>query len=102
MKIGKFVTKKQGVLKAQPASFGHAVPRAHSGSRQARSLSRSDLKRGSSMTAIVHALSRAFHSAKDIAKDIDCLKQIALFCGAGLLVSLLLLTYGVDLSPAFF
>lgn len=50
------------------------------------------------MTTIVHALSRAFHSARDI----DYLKQIALFCAAGLLASLLLLTYGVDLSPAFF
>jgi hypothetical protein len=50
------------------------------------------------MTAIVHALSRTFHSAKEI----DALRQIALLCGAGLLVSLLLLTYGVDLSPGFF
>jgi hypothetical protein len=54
------------------------------------------------MTAIIQALSRPFRSAKEIAKEIDCLKQIALFCGAGLLVSLLLLTYGVDLSPGFF
>jgi len=50
------------------------------------------------MTAIIHALSRPFRSAKEI----DSLKQIALFCGAGLLVTLLLLTYGVDLSPGFF
>ena len=50
------------------------------------------------MTAIVHALSRTFHSAREI----DALKQIALFCAAGLLVSLLLLTYGLDLSPGFF
>lgn len=50
------------------------------------------------MTAIVHALSRAFHSAREI----DYLKQVALFCAAGLLVSLLLLTYGVDLSVGFF
>jgi hypothetical protein len=34
--------------------------------------------------------------------EADILKQLALFCGAGLLVSLLLMTYGVDLSPGFF
>jgi len=50
------------------------------------------------MTAIVQVLSRTFHSAQEI----DVLKQIALFCGAGLLISLLLLSYGVDLSPGFF
>jgi hypothetical protein len=58
------------------------------------------------MTAIVHALSRTFQSARESARqsvgEIDALKQIALFCGAGLLVSLLLLSYGVDLSPGFF
>jgi hypothetical protein len=32
----------------------------------------------------------------------EILKHLALFCGAGLLVSLLLMTYGVDLSLAFF
>ncbi len=50
------------------------------------------------MTAIVHALSRAFRSADES----DALKQIALFCGAGLLVTLLCLSYGLDLSPGFF
>jgi len=50
------------------------------------------------MTAIVHALSRTFHSAKEI----DALKQIVIFCAAGLLASLILLSYGVDLSPGFF
>ena len=49
------------------------------------------------MTAIVHALSRTVHSAKEI----DSLKLMALFCGAGLVVSLLLLTRGLDLSPGF-
>jgi hypothetical protein len=34
--------------------------------------------------------------------EADILKQIALFCCAGLLVSLLLMTYGLDLSPGFF
>ena len=50
------------------------------------------------MTALVNALSRTFQSGQEI----DALKQIALFCGAGLLVSLILLSYGVDLSPGFF
>jgi hypothetical protein len=50
------------------------------------------------MTAIAHALSRAFQSASEY----DTLKQIALLCGAGLLVSLICLTYGLDLSPGLF
>lgn len=32
----------------------------------------------------------------------DVLKQLALFCGAGLAVWLLMATYGLDLSPGFF
>jgi hypothetical protein len=32
----------------------------------------------------------------------ETLEQLALFCGAGLLVSLLLLNYGLDLSAEFF
>jgi hypothetical protein len=56
------------------------------------------LKQEVVMTALVNALSRTFHSAQEI----DALVQIALFCGAGLLVSLILLSYGVDLSPGFF
>jgi hypothetical protein len=52
------------------------------------------------MTALAQAFSRVFLSTPD---QFDDLKKIALFCGAGLLVSLLLmLTYGVDLSPGFF
>jgi hypothetical protein len=50
------------------------------------------------MTAIVQTLFRTFHSVSDI----DVPKEIALLCGAGLLVSLLALTYGLDLSPGFF
>jgi len=51
------------------------------------------------MTAIAKAVSRALHSATS---DVDVLKQLALLCGAGLLVSLVLLTYGLDLSPGLF
>jgi hypothetical protein len=50
------------------------------------------------MTAIARTLSRILVSASEV----ETLKQLALFCGAGLLVSLLLLTWGVDLSPGFF
>jgi hypothetical protein len=52
------------------------------------------------MTAIAHALSRALLSARE--GEFDVLKQIAIFCAAGLLVSLLCMTYGLDLSPGFF
>ena len=51
------------------------------------------------MTAIARVLSRAFPATQG---DIETLKTIAMFCGAGLVVSLLLATYGVDLSPGFF
>jgi hypothetical protein len=51
------------------------------------------------MAAIAKVLSRAF---PDTHVEIDVFKQLALFCGAGLLVSLLLMTYGLDLSAGFF
>ena len=51
------------------------------------------------MTAIARALSRAILTASN---EVDIVKQFAMFCGAGLLVTLLLLTYGLDLSPGFF
>jgi ribose/xylose/arabinose/galactoside ABC-type transport system permease subunit len=50
------------------------------------------------MTAITRALSRAFITVNEI----DTLKQILLFCLAGLFVSVLLMTYGIDLSPGLF
>jgi hypothetical protein len=53
---------------------------------------------GVNMTAFVQALYRAFYSASEI----EILKELAMFCGAGLLVSLLAMTYGIDLSPGFF
>ncbi len=34
--------------------------------------------------------------------EFEILKQLLLFCRAGLFVSVLLMTYGVDLSPGFF
>jgi hypothetical protein len=49
------------------------------------------------MAAITRILARAFPST-----EIDVLQQLALLCGAGLLVALLMMSYGVDLSPGFF
>ena len=50
------------------------------------------------MTAIARALSRVIGTVNEI----DILKQIVLFCAAGLFVGLLMLTYGLDLSPGLF
>ena len=50
------------------------------------------------MTTIARALSRAFITNRDV----EVLKQLVLFAAAGLLVSVVVLTYGVDLSPGFF
>lgn len=50
------------------------------------------------MTAIAKVLSRV--SGTQI--DVEMLKTIAMFCGVGLTVSLLLASYGLDLSPGFF
>ena len=50
------------------------------------------------MAAIARALSRAFITINEV----DVLKQLVLFAAAGLFVSLLMLTYGIDLSPGFF
>ena len=50
------------------------------------------------MTAIARALSRALITINEG----ETLKQLLLFCLAGLFVSILLMTYGVDLSPGFF
>jgi hypothetical protein len=52
----------------------------------------------SPMTALVQALSRV--SRAEI--EIDPFTAVLLFCGAGLLVSLILASYGLDLSPGFF
>jgi hypothetical protein len=49
------------------------------------------------MTAIAKAISRA----RDIQSDVEIFQILALFCGAGLVASLLLLIGGLDLSAAF-
>jgi hypothetical protein len=50
------------------------------------------------MTAIARALSRALVTAAER----EIFKQLLLFALAGLFVSVLIMTYGVDLSPGFF
>ena len=50
------------------------------------------------MAAIAQTLSRV----SGIQVDIEILKSIAIFFGVGLAVSLLLASYGLDLSPGFF
>jgi hypothetical protein len=50
------------------------------------------------MTTIERALSRAILTINDN----DVIKQLVLLCAAGLFVSVLMLTYGIDLSPGFF
>ena len=51
------------------------------------------------MTAIAKAFARAFPAKS---AEADILKQIALLCCAGLLVSLMMLTYGLDIGAGFF
>jgi hypothetical protein len=51
------------------------------------------------MATVARAFSRAF---PPISLKFAGLKQLALMCGAGLFVLLLLATYGLDLSPGFF
>ena len=50
------------------------------------------------MAALVQALSR--FGSTDV--ETETLKLIAIFCGGGLFISILLASYGLDLSPGFF
>jgi hypothetical protein len=50
------------------------------------------------MAALVQALSR--FGSTDV--ETETLKLLAIFCGAGLFVSILFATYGLDLSLGFF
>jgi hypothetical protein len=50
------------------------------------------------MATIAKALSRV--SGTQV--EVETLKTIVMFCGVGLTVSLLLASYGLDLSPGFF
>jgi len=48
------------------------------------------------------AIARAFDRALGIRVEIETLKTLVIFCGAGLTVSLLLASHGLDLSAGFF
>jgi hypothetical protein len=50
------------------------------------------------MAAIARALSRV--TGTDV--DVETVKTLVMFCGVGLLVSLLMASYGLDLSAGFF
>jgi hypothetical protein len=51
------------------------------------------------MTAIAKAFSNAIPANSP---DVDILRTVAVFCGVGLVVSLLVASYGLDLSAGFF
>ena len=51
------------------------------------------------MTAIARVFSKIFPLT---ASEVDILKELLLLGLAGLFVSVLLMTYGLDLSPGFF
>jgi hypothetical protein len=51
------------------------------------------------MAAIARVLSRAFPASQ---VDVETVKTILMFCGVGLVVSLLLATNGLDMSVGFF
>jgi len=48
------------------------------------------------------AIAKALDHALGIQVDIETLKTVAIFCGSGLTASLLLASYGLDLSAGFF
>jgi hypothetical protein len=48
------------------------------------------------------AIARVLSRISGTELEVEALKAIAIFCGLGLLVSLLFATYGLDLSPGFF
>jgi hypothetical protein len=52
------------------------------------------------MAAIAKVLSQAFPATTSA--DVEILKTIAIFCGVGLAVSLIVASYGIDLSPGLF
>src|ERR1700676_2679814 len=58
-----------------------------------------EVRFGDRMAAIARALARAFPETRI---EVETLKTIAMFCGVGLVVLLLLATYGLDLSAGIF
>jgi hypothetical protein len=86
--------------KAKPFSAlqeGRSYPVAIS-PRQARRLEHLTT-REIAMTAIARAFVNAIPA---ISPDVEILKTVAVFCGVGLVVSLILASYGLDLGVDFF
>jgi hypothetical protein len=54
------------------------------------------------MTALAQTFSQASCHTSATEAGTGTLRIVAMFCGAGLAVSLLFASYGVDLSPGFF
>jgi hypothetical protein len=52
------------------------------------------------MATIAKAFSRVFSSTAS--EELDVFKQVVMFAAAGLLIGVLAMTYGLDLSPGFF
>jgi hypothetical protein len=48
------------------------------------------------------AIAKALSHISGTQVEVETLKTIVMFCGVGLTVSLLLASYGLDLSPGFF
>jgi hypothetical protein len=48
------------------------------------------------------ALARTFARFKETQADVETIKTLGMFCGVGLTVSLMVASYGVDLSAGFF
>jgi hypothetical protein len=60
------------------------------------------LMMGPSLEVTMTALARVLTRVSGTRVDVETLKTIAMFCGVGLTVSLLVASYGLDLSPGFF
>jgi hypothetical protein len=50
------------------------------------------------MAAMINAVINAVPKATETSVDVQAFKIIAMFCGVGLVVSLIVASYGVDLS----
>jgi hypothetical protein len=48
------------------------------------------------------AIARALHLTFPDTLEVDTLRILAMLSGAGLLVSFMMMSYGLDLSPGFF
>ena len=54
------------------------------------------------MSTLARALAYVTGTDRGIGSEVETLKTIVIFCGAGLFVSALFLANGLDLSPGFF